>query len=83
MKYNVVENWRDAEGNHRDPWCLCSFCGGITEAMVKFDSDVGYGSSLQICKGCLSNMIKSINDCYIDHMRYIKAMPYEDDGYPD
>jgi hypothetical protein len=48
--------------------------------MVKFDSDVGYGSSLQICKGCLSNMIKSINDCYIGH---IKAMPYEDDGYPD
>lgn len=86
MEYSVVENFRDSDGNHIDPWCLCDFCRGISEVMIKVDCPVGYGVSILMDKGCLTRMIEAIDRAYMGYMkadRIVDIIHTEDDGYCD
>jgi hypothetical protein len=67
MKFEVVENFRDVDGNHRDPWCLCSYCGGINEVYIRLC--ISNYTLVRACKGCLSDMIQSIDDKYVESMK--------------
>jgi hypothetical protein len=69
MKFEVVENFRDVDGNHRDPWCLCSYCGGLSEIYVKTMMNDYEKTYLIACKGCLSDMIQSIDNKYVESMK--------------
>lgn len=70
MILTIVENFRDADGNFDDNWLSCSMRGCLTEVYVKFN--VRY-ENLLVCKGCLSEAIKSIDKHLIDHMKESKG----------
>lgn len=85
MKIDVVENFRDINGEFIGDECICNVCGKQSEVCITLSCDVGYNTDILLCKGCLTNMIKYIDKSYTKYAslgRNIKIYD-EDDGCCD
>jgi len=67
----VKENFRDEDGNWENNELLCSVCGKISEAYMKYAIEITNNINIYLCKGCLDNAIQSINNHYQAHMKRV------------
>jgi len=63
----VIVNFRDVDGNFPNEDLKCSYCKSQAEVFViTMEDENGFIIS---CKGCLSEMIESINRAHIKYMK--------------
>jgi len=81
VEYNIIENFRNSNGDYKDSWCMCDYCGGLSEVYVMLCT-YNY-TPLKVCKGCLTKMIKKMDDTMISDILKRTYTYQEDDGYCD
>ena len=68
----VVENWRDKDGGFDNEWMVCDICRCQTEVYMNYI--IGGRGKIRLCKGCLNNAIKSIDNHYVAYMKDNKPL---------
>jgi len=72
MSGMVVDNWRNEKGGFENEWMVCSLCGCQTEVYMRYS--IPTGASMILCKGCLNDAIKSIDNHYVAYMKDNKPL---------
>ena len=81
MKYNIIENFRNVDGDHEKPWCTCDYCGKISEIYVEIC--ILNFTPVKVCKGCLTRMIEKMDDTMIAKILSNEYCYQKDDSYRD